>query len=253
MNNAAGEAYYARLSAWSVAMRIVKMTGPHTATPNWIAEYVQEQVDEAVAVYEQREIDPDTRQTKWDYTNPNAAYGFSMGGFGGGSQMITSPTAPDWLLSRELIISAIEMQREGRLDLPIQFAAETLAHPSFNWYPLEGGTLDDVVQTLTAIDPKAPFLIAFHLDRSFQEMDRQYQASQNAEWLRPLTFLRQRLQEGLASVYTTHVEQPKQAHDRLGRLVNSLPKLSSLQLTTDHDKDFWLSMLNDLKQRSESE
>lgn len=253
MNNAAGEAYYARLSAWSVAMRIVKMTGPHTATPNWIAEYVQEQVDEAVAVYEQREIDPDTGQTKWDYTNPNAAYGFSMGGFGGGSQMITSPTAPDWLLSRELILSAIEMQKEGRLDLPIQFAAETLAHPSFNWYPLEGGTLDDVVQTLTAIDPKAPFLIAFHLDRSFQEMDRQYQASQNAEWLRPLTYFQQRLKEGLASVYTTHVDHPKQAHDRLERLVNSLPKLSSFQRTTDNDKDFWLSMLNDLKQRSESD
>lgn len=247
------EANFARETAWAIAVRIVQESGSQISPPDWIAEYVHEQVDEAVADYEQREIDPESGETKWDYSDPNAAYGFSSGGFGGGAQMITSPTAPDWLLSRELFLAAIEMQREGRLDLPIQFAAETLAHPRFNWYPLEGETLDDVVQTLTAIDPKAPFLIAFHLDRSFQEMDRQYQASQNAEWLRPLTYFQQRLKEGLAFVYTTHVDHPKQAHDRLERLVNSLPKLSSFQPTTDNDKDFWLSMLNDLKQRSESE
>ena len=145
------------------------------------------------------------------------------------------------------------MRREGRLDLPIQFAAETLAYPRFNWYSMDDSSLNDLVQALATIDPDAPSLIAFHLDRSFQEMDRQYQASQNAEWLRPLTFLRQRLQEGLASVYTTHVEQPKQAHDRLERLVKSLPNLSMYQQSTDDNKDFLHAMLNDLKQRFESE
>lgn len=249
----ADEARTARQMAWGSAVRIIEESGPHVSPPDWIAEYVQEQVDEAVADYEQREIDPETGQTKWDYSDPNAAYGFASGGFGGGPQMITTPAIPDWLLSRELFLSAIEMRREGRLDLPIQFAAETLAYPRFNWYSMDGSSFNDVVQGLATIDPEAPSLIAFHLDRSFQEMDRQYQASQNAEWLRPLTFLRQRLQEGLASVYTTHVEQPKQAHDRLERLVKSLPNLSMYQQSTQDNKDIWHAMLNDLKQRFESE
>jgi hypothetical protein len=251
MMSAAGEALSARKSAWSIAVRIVQKSGPHIVPPVWIADYVKEQVDEAVATYAHRELDPKTGQTKWRYTPSNAGGGLS--GFGGGGRMTTNPTVPDWLLSRELFLSAIEMRREGRLDLPIQFAAETLAHPRFNWYSMDDSSLNNVVRALATIDPKAPSLIAFHLDRNFQEMDRQYQASQNAEWLRPLTYLQQCLKEGLASVYTTHVNHPKQAHDRLERLVNSLPKLSSFQPTTDHDKDFWLSMLNDLKQRSESD
>lgn len=249
----AREAVSSRETAWVTAVRIIEMSGPKISPPSWIADYVQEQVDEAVADYEHREIDPETEQTKWDYSDPNAPYGFSSGGFGGGPQMITTPTDPDWLLSRELFLSAIEMRREGRLDLPIQFAAETLAHPRFNWYSMDGSSLNDLVQALATIDPEAPSLIAFHLDRSFQEMDRQYQASQNAEWLHPLTYFGQRLKEGLASVYTTHVEQPEQAHDRLERLVKSLPNLSMYQQSTEGNKDIWNAMLNDLKQRFESE
>ncbi|KLU07760.1 Serine/threonine protein kinase [Rhodopirellula islandica] len=247
------EANIARETAWAIAVRIVQESGPQISPPAWIADYVEEQVDEAVAKYEQREVDPETGQTKWDYADPNAVYGFSMGGFGGGPQANTTPNPPDWILPTELYLAAIEMRREGRVQFPIEFAAETLAHPRFNWYSMDDSSLNDVVQALTAIDPKAPSLIAFHLDRSFQEMDRQYQASQNAEWLHPLTYLQQRLQEGLASVYTTHVEQPAQAHDRLERLVNSLPKLSMYQQSTEDPKAFWHAMLNDLKQRSESE
>ncbi|WP_430452212.1 serine/threonine protein kinase [Rhodopirellula europaea] len=248
----ADEARTARQMAWGSAVRIIEESGPRVSPPDWIAEYVQEQVDEAVADYEQREIDPETGQTKWDYTDPNSVYGFASGGFGGGPQMTTTPTDPDWLLSRELFLSAIEMRREGRLDLPIQFAAETLAHPRFNWYSMDGSSFNDVVQGLATIDPEAPSLIAFHLDRSFQEMDRQFQASQNAEWLRQLTYFEQRLKEGLASVYTTHINHPEQAHDRLERLVNSMPKLSMYQQSTEDPKAFWHAMLNDLKQRSES-
>ncbi|WP_052035048.1 serine/threonine protein kinase [Rhodopirellula europaea] len=250
--NAAKEASASREMAWATALRILQDSGPHIAAPDWIADYVEEQVNDAVAKYERREVDPATGQTKWDYSDPNAVYGFSMGGFGGGPQAHTNPNPPDWILPTELYLAATEMRREGRVQFPIEFAAETLAHPRFNWYSMDGSSFNDVVQGLATIDPEAPSLIAFHLDRSFQEMDRQYQASQNAEWLRPLTFLRQRLQEGLASVYTTHVEQPKQAHDRLERLVKSLPNLSMYQQSTDDNKDFWHAMLNDLKQRSES-
>ncbi|MEO9595682.1 hypothetical protein [Rhodopirellula bahusiensis] len=248
------EANIARETAWAIAVRIVQESGPQIPPPDWIAEYVQEQVDEAVANYEQREIDPETGQTKWDYSDPNAAYGFASGGFGGGPQMITTPAIPDWLLSRELFLSAIEMRREGRLDLPIQFAAETLAYPRFNWYSMDDSSLNDLVQALATIDPEAPSLIAFHLDRSFQEMDRQYQASQNAEWLHPLTYLQQRLEEGLATVYAAHVDHPKQAHDRLELLVKIMPNLPSLvPINTEDPKAFWHAMLNDLKQRFESE
>ncbi|MCC9657397.1 serine/threonine protein kinase [Rhodopirellula halodulae] len=249
----AGDAMHSQQLAWGTAVRLIEEAGPRIEPPAWIAEYVQTQVEKAVTLYRERPIDQETGTTLWTYTEQTGLYGGMGGGFGGSPQVVTTPDTPDWLLPNELFQAAIEMQREGRLTMPRKFVAETLAHPRFSWYSMDDSSLNELVQTLSSLDPEVPSLIAFHLDRSFQEMDRQYQASQNAEWLRPLTYFQQRLQEGLASVYTTHVEEPKQAHDRLERLVNSLPNLSSFQPTTDNDKAFWLTTLKDLKQRFESE
>ncbi|TWT68157.1 serine/threonine protein kinase [Crateriforma conspicua] len=243
------QAYDARHHAWETAVQITGQAGPHIEPPTWIADYVIERSGESIAEYQRRKLDPKTNTTRWSYENPFGFGGF--GGGGGGMQTQTSLTAPDWMMPRELFSAAVELQREGRLEMPTDFMAETLTHPSFSWYSSDGLSLQDVAKAMKEIDDNAYARIAYHLDRLFREVDHRYQDSNNAEYVRTLTFVQPRLEEGLADIYTAHVDQPKSAQQRLEDLMLAIPELQSFGQNTNPDLSIFESMVRALDGRAD--
>ncbi|MCC9644235.1 serine/threonine protein kinase [Rhodopirellula sp. JC740] len=249
----AGDAMHSQQLAWGTAVRLIEEAGPRIEPPAWIAEYVQTQVEKAVTLYRERPIDQETGTTLWTYTEQTGFYGGIGGGFGGSPQVVTTPDTPDWLLPNELFHAAVEMQREGRLMMPIEFAVETIAHPRFNWYPSDDQSVQDVVDALQASDQDAPTRIAFHLDRFLQEIDAKYQQTNNADYASTLTYLRTRLEKGFEDIYVTHVEDPTQAFDRLARLVNMMFQAPSFANSTHTDQAIWSRMQIALEKRFQND
>ncbi|MCM2370488.1 serine/threonine protein kinase [Aporhodopirellula aestuarii] len=161
-------AMLSRKAAWDTAIDLVAACKSNIDPPAWIAEYVVDEVRTAVAEYEARPVAPETGE---DIVSPPQHTFSTMGGMGG------YPAPPDWAIAPDVLVAALEMRREGRLNFPNEFVVDLITHPGFRWYfGLEEqiATLDSLVED----DPNALNLVLAAVDKHLRKLDSMQSGSE---------------------------------------------------------------------------
>ncbi|MGB7324924.1 MAG: hypothetical protein WBD31_08625, partial [Rubripirellula sp.] len=203
------EATWARQAAWGTAVEIVSATKGNVDPPPWIAGYVVERVDHAVALYHDRQVDPNNGETIWETSNSFGGMGMGGAMMGGGPEQVVRP---DWLIDGEILAAAIEMHHEGRLEMPIRFAVETMMHPALIWYPWPDGYANAIEQ-LTKLDPKTPKYVTAQVDRILRAATTEYAETQQSGTVGSL--FRADLFDVVGPIYAKNFASPSDAKSRL--------------------------------------
>jgi len=162
-------ARYARTTAWSTADEIIRVIEPDMEAPPWIEQHVIKTVRQAIATYEQRPIDPETGQAVLEETP-------MYGGMGGGGMMGGTGTygRPDWVIDADVLLFALELRREGRLDVPTPFAVDvmtTLTKLSMGY----GMRYTETLDLLNKTDPIATEMFVAKVEEKLTEYQSIYQ------------------------------------------------------------------------------
>ncbi|WP_186776130.1 serine/threonine protein kinase [Rubripirellula reticaptiva] len=202
------ESTWARQAAWGTAVEVVSAAKGNVDPPPWIAGYVVERVDHTVALYRDRPVDPKNGETIWETSN--SLRGMMMDGtIVGGTEQVVHP---NWLIDGEILAAAIEMRREGRLELPTEFAVETMMHPALVWYPWPDGYAKAIEQ-LTKLDPKTPQYVTAQVDRILRAATTEYAETQQSRTVGSL--FRADLFDVVGPIYAKNFASASDAKSRL--------------------------------------
>ena len=218
------DAKWARLVAWTTATDIVSSLEHEFKPPSWIVEFVVDRVKRAVVLYRDRPIDAATGETVWE-TAP--VWECRRQGF--------NVMRPDWLIEGKILAAALRLHRDGRLQVPTDFAVEVLMHPAQRWYPWPTG-YRDAIDALTELDADTIRLITDQVGRISKEASNALNNSHPMTVLN--TLYRADLFEVVGPIYAEHVVLTDEAVERWKKIYAALVKLAGEDQKPPADENY---------------
>ncbi|QDT02989.1 Serine/threonine-protein kinase PrkC [Rubripirellula lacrimiformis] len=162
---------YLRQKAWGIARTLVVAADGTIDQPAWMIDYVQDQIDRAVTAYQNRSAESDLQAGARSAISPGGMTGTGMmGGF----------PQPVWVIDGDLLLAALEMQRDGLVTIPTDYAVAVMTAPFFAYFS-DPADPQIAVDTLIQADANAKQLIAESIDQQLMLCEVIYDQNQDVQ------------------------------------------------------------------------